>query len=292
MRRVVVFIALCPILCGLAAAQDYWRAEVFAGPSYLNSDKLGLNARQNFNGWESAVAFRANKWVGGEADFSGYYSSVTASFGNLISERLTLSEHNYVFLGGPRVIYKLVFLHALFGLSRLSASGSGFSSSPSSFAAAFGGGVERTVSNHWGIRMSADYLHTRNDVFGGTSSNMNNVRVSAGVVYGFGRRTVHRLPPPVPVPAGIRVPGLGVIAVTYVTGAQITEVAPGSPAELAGIAVGDVVNSVDGVAVSTAAELAAQIARRSPGTKVRMGYLIKGNWQTESVVILQSSRRP
>ncbi len=57
-------------------------------------------------------------------------------------------------------------------------------------------------------------------------------------------------------------------------------------AALAGIHVGDVINAVDGKPVRTPMELAAELANRAAGDKIRVGFLIRGMWQTETVLLL------
>ena len=69
-------------------------------------------------------------------------------------------------------------------------------------------------------------------------------------------------------------------------GAEITDEAPNSVAALAGIHVGDVINAVDGKPVRTPMELAAALVNRSAGDKVTIGFLIRGQWQTDKVLLL------
>lgn len=46
--------------------------DIFAGYSYLNFETNGLTtSRQNANGWESSVAFSANRWLAAEATSAG-----------------------------------------------------------------------------------------------------------------------------------------------------------------------------------------------------------------------------
>ncbi len=54
------------------------------------------------------------------------------------------------------------------------------------------------------------------------------------------------------------------------TGALVSEVQLGSPAERAGLEPGDVILSVDGTPIETGHDLPRQIARRKPGTKVTL----------------------
>jgi S1-C subfamily serine protease len=69
-------------------------------------------------------------------------------------------------------------------------------------------------------------------------------------------------------------------------GAEITSEAPNGVAALAGLHVGDVINAVDGKPVKTPMELAAELANRPTGDKVRLGYMLHGAWQTEAVIVL------
>ena len=65
-------------------------------------------------------------------------------------------------------------------------------------------------------------------------------------------------------PAIPRVYGVG-------TGVTISNVVAGSPAEQAGLKVGDTIISVDGKEVKIGDELVAEIASRKPGSKQRSG---------------------
>jgi S1-C subfamily serine protease len=67
----------------------------------------------------------------------------------------------------------------------------------------------------------------------------------------------------------------------------VTGEAPNGIAALVGLHVGDVINAVDGKQVRTPMELAAELSNHKPGDKVRIGYLINGTWQTETVAVLQ-----
>lgn len=162
---------------------------MFAGYSYLNVDTNGLASRQSLNGWEASLAINVNRWLAGEGDFSGNY-------GNNIFEAivgpstLSASAHDYMYLGGPRVNLGPAFIHALVGGDTAGGNLFGLSLSETSFAAAFGGGIQSKVfGGHWAVRSSVDYVLTRHSqefLFGGERFTQNNFRVGGGIVYMFG----------------------------------------------------------------------------------------------------------
>jgi PDZ domain-containing secreted protein len=55
---------------------------------------------------------------------------------------------------------------------------------------------------------------------------------------------------------------------------------------MAGLHLGDVINAVDGKPVKSPTELVAELASRSAGDRVRVCYMLHGEWQSEAVVIL------
>jgi outer membrane biosynthesis protein TonB len=87
---------------------------------------------------------------------------------------------------------------------------------------------------------------------------------------------------------GIPITSLGVVVALREdnTGAQITEVAPHSVAELGGLHPDDTINAVNGMRIKTPMELVNALSGMAPGTKVRLGCLIRGQWQSETTLIL------
>jgi serine protease Do len=79
-------------------------------------------------------------------------------------------------------------------------------------------------------------------------------------------------------PAITRVYGSG-------TGVTISSVVPGSPADEAGLKVGDTITTVDHQKVSKGAELVDDIASRKPGTKVDLGFVRNGKQQEATVTV-------
>jgi len=84
-------------------------------------------------------------------------------------------------------------------------------------------------------------------------------------------------------PAITRVYGAG-------SGVTVSSVVPGSPADQAGLKVGDTITTVDGQKVSKGSELVADIAARKPGAKVALGFLRNGKKQEATVVIADRSK--
>jgi len=84
-------------------------------------------------------------------------------------------------------------------------------------------------------------------------------------------------------PAITRVYGAG-------TGVTVASVVAGSPADQAGLKVGDTITSVDSKKVSKGTELVADIASRKPGSKVTLGFLRNGKSQDTSVTIADRAK--
>src|SRR6202140_3709026 len=84
-------------------------------------------------------------------------------------------------------------------------------------------------------------------------------------------------------PAIARVYGSG-------SGVTVSSVVAGSPADQAGLKVGDTITSVDGKKVSKGSELVADIASRKPGAKVNLNFLRNGKTQETSVTIADRAK--
>jgi serine protease Do len=84
-------------------------------------------------------------------------------------------------------------------------------------------------------------------------------------------------------PAITRVYGAG-------SGVTVSSVVAGSPADQAGLKVGDTITTIDGHKVTKGAELVADIASRKPGVKVAVGFLRNGKQQDTSVTIADRAK--
>ena len=85
------------------------------------------------------------------------------------------------------------------------------------------------------------------------------------------------------VPAIARVYGVN-------SGVTISGVTAGSPADQAGLKVGDTIVSVDGKPVKTGDELVAEIASRKPGAKAALGYVRNGKKEEATVTIADRAK--
>ena len=278
MRHVCTFL-LCLVVSGCAFGQDS-KADLFGGYSYLNIDTNGLTSRQNANGWETSLSGNFNKWFAVEGAVSGYYKNY-----DILGFNVSVQDYSYV--AGPRLNFKPLFVHALLGGDHLSAGALGASVSQDGLAGAFGGGVQYRVSGPWSFRAAADYVLSRHNVLLGPSVTQNNFRVSAGIVYSFGGAKAGSHQATVQHPTGgMQIPSLSaMVRLGNTPGAEVVDEAPNGVAALAGLHPGDVINAVDGKPITTPMELAAALSGLAPGTQVRLGYMLRGQWQSEAIVL-------
>jgi hypothetical protein len=283
---------LCVALSSMCLSQEFPKADVFGGYSYLNIDTNGLTSRQSANGWEAAASGNFNRWFAVEFDVSGYYKTYS------IPTIADVKVRDYSYVGGPRLNFRPFFVHALLGGDHLSGSAMGYSASQDGLAGAFGGGVQQKVSGPWSVRVSADYVFSRHNIFGGPSYTQNNFRAGVGIAYSFGSRSTrdhaasHKASSAPEHPASMSIPSLGImVAPRNEGGAEIVDIASGSVAELANLHVGEVITSVDGKAVNSPMELAAALQNRASGSQVHLGYMFHTNamgyFAKETVVILK-----
>jgi serine protease Do len=74
------------------------------------------------------------------------------------------------------------------------------------------------------------------------------------------------------------------------SGVTVASVVPGSPADQAGLKVGDTIVTVDGKKVTKGTELVGEIAARKPGAKVQLGFLRNGKQQDTTVTIADRAK--
>src|ERR1700674_2927437 len=80
------------------------------------------------------------------------------------------------------------------------------------------------------------------------------------------------------------------IARIYGAGVTVSDVTAGSPAEKAGIKVGDTINAVDGKPVKNGDELVSDIASRKPGSKVELGFVRNGKKEETTVTVADRAK--
>ncbi|HUV11422.1 MAG TPA: PDZ domain-containing protein, partial [Acidimicrobiia bacterium] len=95
------------------------------------------------------------------------------------------------------------------------------------------------------------------------------------------------LPNPPQTPQGRQL--LGVAVEEADNGAAVARVASGSPADDAGLEVGDVITEVDGDSVSSAVELVAAIRSHDPGDEISITYERDGETTTVQVTLADLS---
>ncbi|MBZ5647118.1 MAG: porin family protein [Acidobacteriia bacterium] len=169
MRSTLVVTALILLCAATGFAQEY-KADLFGGYSYLRSDPGFSLPAGNASGWEGAFTYNWNNWLALKADVSGHYCC-------------DQTMHNFLF--GPQINLghgKLKpYLHGLVGVSHGTSTG-GFSDTVLGFA--LGGGIDVKWTERLSVRIvQADYLGTRY-----ADATQNNFRLSAGLVYRFGKK--------------------------------------------------------------------------------------------------------
>jgi hypothetical protein len=173
----IVLVTVLSLFGASAYAQDTPKVDIFAGYSYVrdNPSTSGVSGF-SLNGGSASIAYNANSWLSGVADFGGYHS------GNILNTHTSGTLSTYLF--GPRVSVSVgkirPFAHALFGAGHVSVSTTGYSASDTAFAEALGGGFDYKLVPLISWRFQGDYLQTR--FFGNTQ---NNGRFSTGIVLNF-----------------------------------------------------------------------------------------------------------
>jgi opacity protein-like surface antigen len=183
-------------------AQETPRVEIFGGYALARiDDSQGLTEGHiTQNGWNAAVAVNINKYVGGVADFGGYYgthrlppfTALTCPTCPITTPSpFQASTRFHTFLFGPQVSFRLQsitpFWHVLFGTAyehaELVPSIPFGSSSASGFAWAAGGGVDINFAHRFAYRVQGDFMRFSLNKF---QPGENNLRFSTGLVFHFG----------------------------------------------------------------------------------------------------------
>jgi len=180
MRKVGLLLLLTALLAVPAMGQDeYPKAEIFGGFSYLNADTTPLSdlfgvevGRQNALGFQASVAGNFHKNVGIVADFGAQFKGVEG-----------VTAHTYEYLFGPQFNSRTekanVFFHGLFGGASIAGGGISYNG----LALGIGGGVDVKISDHLAFRvMQVDYIPSH---LGGVWEH--SFRLGVGIVFTGGK---------------------------------------------------------------------------------------------------------
>jgi len=265
--------------------RSYPRAELFLGYSYIRGvPTLSPGNRMDFlNGGSTSIAFNLNRTLGLVGDFGGYNArqiQLTGAGANP-ARVADASGTAFTYLAGPRLSFRhdrvTPFIQALFGGVHASqetlSNCSGVLCTPlpteNSFAMTAGGGVDLRIHRHLAIRIvQAEYLMTNfANLSTGNRDTQNDIRLSSGLVFGFGGNT----PPP---------------AVEYTCSASPSVVFPGDPITVTGVALNLNPNpkktvsytwSSDGGTISGTSNVAnIDTTTAAPGTYTVKGHVLEG----------------
>jgi opacity protein-like surface antigen len=173
-------------------AQDAPKWEIFGGYTYMRANIIVNGNQFNMNGGSGSVAYNLTNWFGLVGDFGVTHSGTTGT------QPFSLTVTTYDF--GPRVSWhnhtKLTpYVQALIGGGHAggtlytSSLGTGLAplGTSNDFNFTAGGGVDWKVNHNFSIRLvEAEYLHTQFP--NGVNASQSNFRLSAGVVFSFGKR--------------------------------------------------------------------------------------------------------
>jgi len=193
-RFAKVLAVLCFLVLAASAVQAQDTVEIFGGYSFVRGSVPLLvttacpgpacptataSYGSNLNGFELSGTYKRTDWLGFTADFGGNFGTTQGA-----------STHLETFLFGPQISFPAKvspFAHVLFGAAHESV-GNGSTpdyfvdpTSQTSFAAAFGAGIDVSVAPFVSFRpIQIDYLLTRF-----SSGTQSQPRFSAGVVFHF-----------------------------------------------------------------------------------------------------------
>jgi Outer membrane protein beta-barrel domain len=164
MRKVAFLLCLFLLAPVAARAQKF---DLFGGYSYARFEQKGGDV--NASGWEAALIYKVNSYVGIVGDFTGNY-------GTLFQKSMSVTNiYGGVQVGLPMLHYS-PFVHVLLGGMHLSIP----SVTHTAFSTEVGGGLDIHVNHYLSIRaIQADV------VTGDLTSTSADGRISTGVVFHF-----------------------------------------------------------------------------------------------------------
>lgn len=188
---VTVVLLLAVAVPQLQGQDESPRGEIFGGYSFSHIQDSANNADANLNGWGASLTGNFTQHFGVTADFSGTYGS--ERYLPVCTQPVppgcpAQSQHlsAYHLMGGPQFNFTthgvMPFAHALFGVTSLRPE----TSSQTTFAMGFGGGVDVPVGKHFAYRLfQVDYIPAKLPF--NLSGWDHNVRVETGLVFWFGK---------------------------------------------------------------------------------------------------------
>lgn len=198
MRRLIALIVSLASFSALAAAQIPG-GSVYLGYSYLTSGSLSsgpvLTSRNlsNLNGFNVSGELKVFPWISGVAEYGANFGTEqitpTCEVIILCPGPFHGDTHLQTFLFGPRASFSVgrfrPFAHVLLGGANLKESvsapaGFSFSSPGTTFATAFGGGLDYKLIKGIAWRVQADDLRT-----GFSNASQHNLRFTTGIVLRF-----------------------------------------------------------------------------------------------------------
>jgi opacity protein-like surface antigen len=186
------------------------KVELFLGYSRFgpwSNNAVTGNRMVDLNGGSASIAFNFNRYLGIVGDVGGYDDSQLQLTGAGANQPFVVnsSGHAYTYLFGPRLSFRnrtrfTPFAQVLAGgvyasaVTVNSCAGAGCAVLPveNTFAFTGGGGLDIRLTHHISIRaVQAEYMLTRfdgvaNGVSTGSSTNQNDLRLSSGLLFGFG----------------------------------------------------------------------------------------------------------
>jgi hypothetical protein len=212
MKKTFVLMAVLLIGIGVSAAQDYPKAEVSFGYSFINvHPNFPQITSYNLNGGGAAFVYNFTPLFGIKAEFMDYTGGGGAQL-RALGYTGNVSGNLFTYEFGPQIKKHSgkiqPFGEALFGAGHTGTYGTIYNAihgiqaagnSNNAFAMELGGGLDIPVNHVLSIRpVEADYLFTQFSA-NGIRANQNNFRYFGGVVLTFGGK------PPIPPSASCSV---------------------------------------------------------------------------------------
>jgi hypothetical protein len=176
--RIVLAVLAFSLMVVGSYAQDFPKADLSVGYSYLDFDGSNGISGAGFHSADASIAFNANRWLGVVGDFGvGHTSSDPSVYGGSATYSSYTLGPRFSLRATPKVV---PFVEALAGIAHVSAGATGYSTSDNPLVFGFGGGADISIthSNKLALRPQVDYFGFRT---GGFTSNAE--RISIGLVF-------------------------------------------------------------------------------------------------------------